>query len=55
MVCPVLTNLQKINNLETRVNLLTTLETFISNAVPCVFQKGLGEGVIYMHISEMYS
>ena len=48
-----LANLQKVDNLATCVNLLTTFATSITNAGPRVLQKGLGEGVIYLQISQM--
>ena len=50
---PGLSNLQKVDNLATRVNLLPMLTTVVPNAGPRVLQKGIGEGVIYMQISEM--
>ena len=50
---PGLSNLQKVDNLATRVNLLTTFATLIPNAGPRLLQKGPGEGVIYLQISEM--
>ena len=45
----------KIDNLVTRVNLLTTFATLIPNTGPHVLQKGPGEGVIYLQISQMRS
>ena len=45
--------MQKVDNLVTRVNLLTMFATLISNSGPCILQKGPGEGVIYLQISEM--
>ena len=51
---PGLPNLQKVDNLATCVNILTTFATLIPNAGPRVEQKGPGEGVIYLQISEMY-
>ena len=46
MLGPGLTNQQKVDNLETLVNVLTTLATLIPNAGPCVPEKGPGDGVI---------
>ena len=37
-------NLQKVDNMATRVNLLTMFATLIPNAGPGVLQKGPGEG-----------
>ena len=53
MLGPGLSNLIKVDNLVTRVNLLTTFATLIQNDVPRVLQKGPGEGVIYLQLSEM--
>ena len=53
MLGPGLSNLQKVDNLETSVNLLTMFETLIPNAGPRVLYKGPGEGVTYLQISEM--
>ena len=53
MLGPGLSNLQKINNLATCVNLLNMFATLIPNAGPHVLQKGPGEGVIYLQISGM--
>ena len=47
--------LQKYNNLATRVNLLTTFVTLTANAGPRILNKGPGEGVIYLQISETFS
>ena len=52
MLVPELPNLQKIDNLETRFNILNTFATLFPNAGPSVLQKGPGEGVIYLQISE---
>ena len=43
---PGLSNLEKVDNLATRVNLLPTFATLIPNAGPRVLRKGPGEGVI---------
>ena len=53
MLGPGLENLPKVDNLVTRVNLLTTFATLIPNAGPRVLQKGPGEGVVYLQISKM--
>ena len=46
MLGPGLSNLEKVNNLATRVNLVTTFATFIPNTGSHFLQKGPGEGVI---------
>ena len=51
-LCPGLSKLKKIDNLSTRVNLLTAFTTLIPNAGPHVLHKGNGEGVIYLKNSE---
>ena len=50
-----LSNLQKIDNLATRLNLLTMFATFIPNAWPRFLQKGPGKGMVYLQISEMFT
>ena len=40
MLGPGLTNQQKVDNIETRVNLLITFATYIPNAGSRVLQKG---------------
>ena len=55
MLGPGLPNLQKVNNLETRVNLITKFTNLIPNAGPRVLQKGPGEVVVYMQIPEVSS
>ena len=53
MLGPGLSNLQKVDNMETRVNLLTMFTTLTPNSGPHVLHKGPGEGVIYLQISEI--
>ena len=48
-----LSNLKKIDNLATRVNLLTMFPTLFPDAGPRIQQNGPGEGVIYLIISEI--
>ena len=50
---PGLSNLQKVHNMATHVNLLSTSEILIPDAVPRVLQNGPGEGVIYLQIPEI--
>ena len=50
---PGISNLNKVDSLVIRGNLLTKFVTLITNAGPRVVQKGPGEGVIYLQISEM--
>ena len=40
MLGPALSNLQKVDKIAARVNLLTTVATLFTQAGPCVLQKG---------------
>ena len=53
MLGPGISNFKKIDNLATRVNLLSTFATLIPNAGPRVLQNGPWEGVIYLKFSEV--
>ena len=50
---PGLPNLQKGDNLATRVNLLTMFATLFPNSGTHILYKGPGEGVDYLKISGM--
>ena len=41
---PVLPNLQKVDNMVTRDNLISTFATLIPNTGPCLLHKGLEVG-----------
>ena len=48
MLVPRLSILQKVDNLETRVNMLNKFETLFTNEGPHILQKRPGEVVIYL-------
>ena len=52
---PGISNLQKVDSLVIRGNLLTKFVTLITNAGPRVLSKGPEERVIYLKILEMYT
>ena len=46
--------MQKVDNLATRVNILTMFASMITDVGTHVLQKASGEGMIYLQISEMF-
>ena len=55
MLGPELSNLEKVDYLAARVNLIPTFVTLIQNAGPCVLRIGPGEGAIYLQTSYIYT
>ena len=53
-VGPGISNLKKVDNLSTHGKLLTTFATFFPNAGARFLNKGTGEVVIYLQISDIY-